>query len=372
MIEFLSLEKINKQYRNELIEACARVIDSGWYITGNELKEFENSFASYCGVKHCIGVANGLDALILTLRAWKEMGKLKDGDEVIVPSNTYIASILAISENNLKPVLVEPNKNTFNICPSNISKSITAKTKAILPVHLYGQLADMPSIMEIAKKYNLLVLEDSAQSHGAEIEGVKSGAWGHASGFSFYPGKNLGALGDAGAITTNDEELAKTLFALRNYGSHEKYKNLFKGVNSRLDEIQAAILSVKLKYLDKETKHRRKIANIYLNEIKQTSIKLPLIDGKDSLSDLGHVWHLFVIQTTKRDELQKHLSKNEIQTLIHYPIPPHKQAAYKEWEDLYMPVSEELHRCVISLPISPIMKEEDARLVVEIVNSFKG
>ena len=275
-ISFLDLKNINQQYRNELIEACSRVVDSGWYIGGKELESFESNFAEYCGTQFAIGVANGLDALILTLRAWKELGKLKDGDEVIVPSNTYIASILAITANNLTPVLVEPNISTYNIDPIKIKEAITAKTKVILPVHLYGQLAEMPEIMQIAKQHNLLVLEDSAQSHGAQIQGKKAGNWGDASGFSFYPGKNLGALGDAGAVTTNDAELATMLKALRNYGSHEKYKNLVPGVNSRLDEIQAAMLDVKLKFLDQEVEHRRKIASLYLEKINNSLIELPL------------------------------------------------------------------------------------------------
>ena len=267
MIPFLDLKNINGQYRAALVEACARVIDSGWYIGGKELEQFEKNFAEYCGVKFVIGVANGLDALILTLRAWKELGKLKDGDEVIVPSNTYIASILAITANNLTPVLVEPDIHSYNIDPEKIEEAITDKTRVILPVHLYGQLAEMPKIMAIANKHGLLVLEDSAQSHGAEIGNKRAGNWGDASGFSFYPGKNLGALGDAGAVTTNDEELAQMLRALRNYGSHEKYINLVPGVNSRLDEIQAAILDIKLKFLDQEVKHRRKIASLYLDNI---------------------------------------------------------------------------------------------------------
>lgn len=306
MIPFLDLKNINQQYRTELIEACTRVIDSGWYIGGNELEQFEKNFAAYCGVNFAVGVANGLDALILTLRAWKELGRLKDGDEVIVPSNTYIASILAITANNLRPVLVEPDIATYNIDPSKIEAAITSRTKVILPVHLYGQLAAMPQIMVIAKKHNLLVLEDSAQSHGAQINNKKSGNWGNASGFSFYPGKNLGALGDAGVITTNDEKLAQMLRALRNYGSHEKYKNLVPGVNSRLDEIQAAMLDVKLKFLDRETQHRRKIANLYLTEIRNPLIKLPLNDI-NAEEFQQHVWHLFVIRTEHREALQKYL-----------------------------------------------------------------
>ena len=373
MISFLDLKKINAQYRSELIEACTRVIDSGWFIGGSELEQFEKNFASFCGVKHCIGVANGLDALILTLRAWIELGKLSKGDEVIVPANTYIASILAISANGLSPVLVEPKNDTYNIDVDLIESHITEKTKALLPVHLYGQIADMPSIMSLAKKHNLLVLEDSAQSHGASINGKKVGNWGDASGFSFYPGKNLGALGDAGAITTNDNELAKTLIALRNYGSHEKYKNLFKGVNSRLDEIQAAMLSVKLKHLNTEIAIRRKIASIYCNEITNPLIQLPIIDKSINIERYeNHVWHLFVIRTQNREKLQAHLQENGIQTLIHYPIPPHKQEAYKEWNSDSFPISEKIHKEVVSLPIGPTMKDDEVRRVVKVVNEFRG
>ncbi|WP_038345958.1 DegT/DnrJ/EryC1/StrS family aminotransferase [Acinetobacter sp. A47] len=369
MIPFLDLKNINKQYREELINACTRVIDSGWYIGGTELEQFERNFATYCGTQYAIGVANGLDALILTLRAWKELGKLQEGDEVIVPSNTYIASILAISANQLKPILVEPNPDTFNLDPTKIEAVITDRTKVILPVHLYGQLAAMPEIMAIAEKHNLLVLEDSAQSHGAEINGKKAGNWGDASGFSFYPGKNLGALGDAGAITTNDKDLANMLKALRNYGSHEKYKNLVQGVNSRLDEIQAAMLDIKLKYLDQETEHRRKIANIYSLGINNPFIQLPRIDG-NVIENQQHVWHLFVIQTSHREALQKYLTENGIQTLIHYPIPPHKQQAYQDWNDLSFPISEQIHTTVLSLPISPVLKLEDAQYIVKICNEF--
>ena len=369
MIPFLDLKNINQQYRVELIEACTRVIDSGWYISGKELENFEQNFANYCGVKFAIGVANGLDALVLTLRAWKELGKLKDGDEVIVPSNTYIASILAITANNLTPVLVEPDINTYNIDPAKIQQAITAKTRVILPVHLYGQLAEMPEIMQIAKQHNLLVVEDSAQGHGAQVQGIKAGNWGNASGFSFYPGKNLGALGDAGAVTTNDAELATMLKALRNYGSHEKYKNLVPGVNSRLDEIQAAILDIKLKFLDQETQHRRQIANLYLNGIKNPLIELPLTDI-DAVTYEQHVWHLFVIRSEYRDELQNYLKENGVQTLIHYPVPPHKQQAYKEWNELSYPISEKIHEQVLSLPMSSILSFDQAKNVVKLCNQF--
>ena len=365
MIPFLDLKSINAQYRDELIEACTRVINSGWYIMGNELTSFEKNFAEYCGTKHAIGVANGLEALILTLRAWKEMGKLHAGDEVIVPSNTYIASILAISANDLIPVLVEPDLTTYNLCPIKTKAAITDKTKAILPVHLYGQLADMPALMDIAKQNSLLVLEDSAQSHGASINGRKAGNWGNASAFSFYPGKNLGALGDAGAVTTNDDELANTLRALRNYGSHKKYENLFQGVNSRLDEIQAAMLNVKLPYLDSETEHRRQIAQAYLEGIDNSYITLPNQSGE------SHVWHVFVIRCKQRDELQRYLAEQGIQTLIHYPIPPHKQKAYKDWNDRSYPISEQIHQEVLSLPMGPTLSMQDVDKIINAVNKFK-
>lgn len=365
MIPFLDLKAINAQYRDELVDACTRVIDSGWYIGGSELEQFEQQFASYCGTKYAIGVANGLDALILTLRAWKELGKLKEGDEVIVPSNTYIASILAISANNLTPILVEPCIDSFNIDPNKIETVITSRTKAILPVHLYGQLADMPAIMAIAKRHELLVLEDSAQAHGASLDGKRAGSWGDASGFSFYPGKNLGALGDAGAITTSDEELANTLRALRNYGSHEKYKNLFQGVNSRLDEIQAAMLNVKLSHLDDEIAHRRKVAKAYLQGIKNPRIMLPSV-----LDENAHVWHVFVIRCEHRDALQKYLAENGVQTLIHYPVPPHQQPAYKEWNELSYPIAEQIHAEVLSLPIGPTVSLKEIQDIVVHLNRF--
>ena len=369
MIPFLDLKQVNQQYKEELKAACDRVINSGWYIGGQELEKFEQNFANYCGTQFAIGVANGLDALILTFRAWKELGRLQDGDEVIVPANTYIASILAITANNLTPVLVEPDEQSLNISVDAIRSAITEKTKVILAVHLYGQLADMPKIMQIAQQHNLLVLEDSAQAHGAQIDGKKAGNWGNASGFSFYPGKNLGALGDAGAITTNDAELAQTLSALRNYGSHEKYKNLFVGVNSRLDEIQAAMLDVKLKYLDQEVIKRRQIAGLYLSQIQNPFMTLPLTEV-DAKQYEQHVWHLFVIQSEYRNELQNYLKENGVQTLIHYPIPPHKQQAYKEWNDLSFPVTERIHTQVLSLPMGPTQTLKETQKVIEVCNAF--
>lgn len=370
MINFLDLKSINNQYQQELKDACARVIDSGWYIMGKELESFEQNFSDYCGAKYTVGVANGLDALTLVLRAWKELGKLKAGDEVIVQANTYIASILAITENDLVPVFVEPDANTYNLSIEGIKSAITDKTKVILPVHLYGQISPMPEIMAIAQQHGLLVLEDCAQSHGASIEGKKAGNWGDAAGFSFYPGKNLGALGDAGAITTNDDELAKTLQALRNYGSHQKYLNLYQGVNSRLDEIQAAMLNVKLKYLDNETLIRQKVALTYLENINNPLIKLPLTAHEYRNNQQSHVWHLFVIATKHRDLLQKHLTENGIQTLIHYPIPPHKQQAYSQYKQLSLPITEKIHNEVLSIPIGPTMTNEEIFKVIEACNSF--
>ncbi|KEK27750.1 DegT/DnrJ/EryC1/StrS family aminotransferase [Shewanella xiamenensis] len=378
MINFLDLKAINSQYQQELKDACARVIDSGWYIMGNELTQFETEFAAYCGTKHAIGVANGLDALILTLRAWKELGKLKAGDEVIVQANTYIASVLAITENDLVPVLVEPNPDSYNLEPATVTAAITPKTKAILPVHLYGQLSPMPEIMAIAKAYNLLVLEDCAQSHGAEIDGKRAGNWGDAAGFSFYPGKNLGALGDAGAITTNDDELAQTLKALRNYGSHKKYENLYQGVNSRLDEIQAAMLRVKLPYLEVETARRQQIAAMYCEGINNPYIVLPLDATAFTINHSPstiqhykvHVWHLFVVRCKQRDALQNWLFENGIQTLIHYPVPPHKQKAFDKYSQHKLPVTEMLHAEVLSLPMDPSLSMDSINKVIKLVNDF--
>ncbi|WPU24675.1 DegT/DnrJ/EryC1/StrS family aminotransferase [Cedecea neteri] len=365
MINFLNLKKINEQYRDDLIEAMTRVLDSGWYIAGNELSDFEQAFADYCGVKHCIGVANGLDALNLVLRAWKELGKLQAGDEVIVQANTYIASILAITENDLVPVLVEPDPHTYNLSPEIVRKAITEKTRAILPVHLYGYISPMKELCNIAAQHGLLILEDCAQSHGAKLDGKSAGSWGDAAGFSFYPGKNIGALGDAGAITTNDDVLADVLKALRNYGSHKKYQNIYQGVNSRLDELQAAVLSVKLKHVEQETTRRRKIANSYLKNITNKLVQLPMCENESM-----HVWHLFVIATPKREELQSWLAEQGVQTLIHYPIPPHKQKAYSEWNEYMLPNTEIIHQQVLSLPLDPTMSMQDVDVVIKAVNEF--
>jgi dTDP-4-amino-4,6-dideoxygalactose transaminase len=365
MIPFLDLKTINAHYKDALLEACSRVIDSGWYIHGRECEAFEAAFANYCGTKHCVGVANGLDALILIIRAYKELGIMQDGDEIIVPSHTYIASILAISANQLIPVLVEPDINTYLIDPLKIEQAITSKTKAMLPVHLYGQTCQMDAINQIAKRYNLKVIEDSAQSHGAYFKDKRSGNLGDASGFSFYPGKNLGALGDGGAITTNDDDLAQTVRALGNYGSHKKYENMYKGINSRLDEMQAAFLRVKLNFLDQEIAQRRMIANYYGEHITNEKIIVPMIERQDN-----HVWHLFVVRCDKRNALQNHLTQNGIQTLIHYPIPPHKQAAYKEWHSYSFPISEAIHNEVLSLPISAYQSLEETYKIVQVLNAF--
>ncbi|WP_313211813.1 DegT/DnrJ/EryC1/StrS family aminotransferase [Stutzerimonas nitrititolerans] len=371
MIPFLDLKDINAAYRDELIAACIRVIDTGWYIAGKELSAFENEFSAYCGTKHTIGVANGLDALTLSLRAWLELGVVQPGDEVIVPANTYIASILAVTTSGLTPVLVEPDQSTYNLCLHNVQKAITSKTRIILPVHLYGQLVNMPKLMQIAHAHSLLVLEDCAQAHGAGVNGKKAGNWGNAAGFSFYPGKNLGALGDAGAVTTNDDEFAQTLRALRNYGSHEKYLNLFQGFNSRLDEIQAAMLRVKLKHLDQEISHRRKVAERYLSGINNPIIQLPLASDSAAAGITSHVWHLFVIRCEQRQALQKYLAEHGVQTLIHYPTPPHKQQAYKLWNSRNYPLTEAIHQQVLSLPMGPTMTEEQVDKVIALCNRFR-
>ncbi len=364
MIQFLNLLKINLQYKSELKEAYDSFIDSGWYILGEQVKKFETEFATYCGTKHCLGVANGLDALILILEAYKVLGKMQEGDEIIVPANTYIASILAISKAGLTPVLVEPT-STFNIDPTLVEEKITKKTKGILVVHLYGQCADMAPLFAIAQKYNLKLIEDAAQAHGATYNGVKAGALGDAAGFSFYPGKNLGALGDAGAVTSDDGELMDVIKAWRNYGSHQKYHNLYLGLNSRLDESQAPVLSIKLKYLDDENRRRSLVAEQYLKYINNPSVILPQVASYGS-----HAWHLFVVRVKEREKFQKYLADSGVQTVIHYPIAPHKQPAYKEWNHLTYPVTEAIHQEVISLPISPVMEQSEVEQVIKVVNSY--
>lgn len=366
MIKFLDLQKINSQFEQELKEAANRVIDSGWYLMGKELESFEKNYATFCGVDYALGVANGLDALRLIFKAYIELGVIQIGDEVIVPANTYIASVLAISDNGLIPVFVEPNLDTYNLDSSKIEAAITSKTKAVLTVHLYGQNSIDEQMLAICSKYNLKLIEDGAQSHGSSWNKKVSGSIGDAAGHSFYPGKNLGALGDAGAVTTNDVELVNTISALRNYGSHKKYENIFQGLNSRLDEIQAAFLNVKLKYIQKDIEARRYVANYYLEHIKNSAIVLPKLQDP-----IGHVWHLFVIRTSKRDELQKYMSDNGIQTLVHYPIPPHKQKAYSIYNDMSFPITEKIHDEVLSLPMSPVMTIEELLLICNVVNDFR-
>jgi dTDP-4-amino-4,6-dideoxygalactose transaminase len=402
-IKFLDLRQFNKQYLDELMHAAAEVISSGWYLLGDRVKQFETNLAVYVGVKHAIGVANGLDALRLLLKAYIEMGVMKEGDEVIVPANTYIASILAITDNRLKPVLVEPEIHTYNLDISLIEQHITQKTRAIMVVHLYGQVCWNEELEAIAKKHNLKIIEDNAQAIGAEWAGRKTGSLGHAAGFSFYPGKNLGALGDAGAVTTNDDQLAEVVGALGNYGSKQKYINEYQGLNSRLDEIQAAFLDVKLKYLDAENQRRREVAQFYCENIANPNIILPVSTAffnvehqtsnaklqtpnakrptpnvkrptpnfeRPTPNNLSHVWHLFVIRHTQRDKLQQYLAENGIQTLIHYPMPPHKQKAYLYLNNKSYPITEKIHAEVLSLPISPVSNMNEAEEVSKCINAF--
>ena len=369
MIKFLDLQKINLAYQQEIEERLLNTFRSGWYLLGSEVSRFEENLAGYIGSKHAIGVANGLDALRLILRAYIEMGVMQRGDEIIVPANTYIASILAISDNGLVPVLVEPDMETYNIDISKIEEKITSKTKGILIVHLYGRVCWSEKLKSIANRNHLKIIEDNAQAIGAEWNGSKTGNLGEAAGCSFYPGKNLGALGDAGAVCTNDDELALTVRTLANYGSGKKYVFDYQGLNSRLDEIQAAVLDVKLKYIDADNANRREVAKYYCENIKHPDIILPPLNSP--FRGLGgHVFHLFVIRTSQRDELQQYLTDNGVQTLIHYPIPPHKQKAYAAWNNLSFPITEKIHNEVLSLPISPVMSDEEVSKVVEVINAF--
>jgi dTDP-4-amino-4,6-dideoxygalactose transaminase len=367
MIKFLDLKAINLLHKNKIEDALLQVYRSGWYIRGNGCERFERDFSEFCGTKYCIGVANGLDALNLIFRAYIELGKLKKGDEVLVPANTYIASVLAVVNNELTPILIEPDNNSFNI--DNIhafQNKITNKTRVIMPVHLYGQVTDMTLIKEIAEKYNLIVIEDAAQAHGAYDNAKRTGNLGHAAGFSFYPGKNLGALGDGGAVTTNDSELADMIRVLSNYGSEKKYHNSVIGINSRLDEIQAAILSIKLKDLDNESSRRREVAKCYSNGIKNPQIQLPKWDETKE----NHVFHLYVIRCVFRDELKNYLFDNGIETVIHYPIPPHKQKAFEDWNDISLPFTESIHDEVLSLPIYSTLTNKEIEYVIQKINAF--
>ncbi|MBW8362816.1 MAG: DegT/DnrJ/EryC1/StrS family aminotransferase [Kaistella sp.] len=366
MIKFLDLQEINISHQAEIEERLLRTFRSGWYLLGNEVRTFEKNLATYTGAKYAIGVANGLDALRLILRAYLELGIMQKGDEIIVPANTYIASVLAISDNGLVPVFVEPSLENYNIDISKIEEKVTSRTRGIMIVHLYGRAVFSEDLAAIATKLGLKLIEDNAQAIGAEWNGIKTGNLGDASGFSFYPGKNLGALGDAGAITTNDEELATTIRTLANYGSKEKYVNMYQGLNSRLDEIQAAVLDVKLQYIDTDNQRRRVIAKRYIDEIKNPDIILP--HGPDDETE--HVWHLFVIRCERRTLLQNHLTENGIQTLIHYPIPPHQQQAYQQFNHLSLPITELIHDQVLSLPISPVLTDSEVELVIDGCNTF--
>lgn len=365
MIKFLDLQKITQKYSEEIHEAVNRVVNSGWYLQGKENEKFEADYSAYIGTKYTVGCANGLDALIWIFRAYVEMGVMKPGDEVIVPANTYIASILAISENGLKPVLVEPSIETYQIDDSKIEEAITERTKGILIVHLYGQCAYTDKIGKLCKKYNLKLIEDNAQAHGCKFKGQHTGSLGDAAGHSFYPGKNLGALGDAGAVTTNDEELAKIVRSVANYGSTRKYVFKYIGRNSRLDEIQAAVLDVKLKYLDNDIAIRKQVAKYYIDHITNPEIITPIVKDWDA-----HVFHIFTVRCKRRDELQKYLTENGVQTIIHYPIPPHKQECYKEWNNLSFPITEQIHNEELSLPMSPVMTEKEIKIVVDILNNW--
>lgn len=370
MIKFLDIEKISASFEPELSNAVERVVKRGWYLLGEEVHAFENEYSEFIGAKHCIGTANGLDALRLILRAYMELGVMEEGDEIIVPANTFIASMLAISDNRLKPVLVEPGLDSYNLDVSRIEEKITPRTRAVMVVHLYGR-AHWPEELEaIAKKHRLLIIEDNAQAVGARIrDSRRTGSLGDASGHSFYPGKNLGALGDGGAVTTGNDELAEMIRALANYGSSEKYVHDYRGLNSRLDEIQAAALRVKLPRLDADNQRRREVVQYYLDHINHPDISLPLVQPS-AIQSMDHVWHLFVIRHPQRERLKQYLEEQGVQTLIHYPIPPHRQLAYSGWSQLDLPVTEHIHNTVLSLPLSPVMSKDERRQVVEAINHY--
>lgn len=363
MIKYLDLKRINDCHDMELRQAIDEVLQSGWYLKGEATHRFEQHYADFIGTKFCIGCANGLDALTLIFRAYKEMGIMKDGDEVIVPANTFIASILAITDNNLVPVMVEPDIKTLEIDDRLIEQAITTRTRAIMIVHLYGRCAYTDKIGVLCKRYNLRLIEDNAQAHGCTFGNRKTGSLGDAAGHSFYPGKNLGALGDAGAVTTNVEELARVIAALGNYGSHQKYVHDYAGRNSRIDELQAAMLDVKLKYLDTENQRRKQIASIYINKVKNPSIYIPQ-------SERDCVWHIFPVFCERRDELKQYLGSHGVETQIHYPIPPHMQHCYSRWNSISLPVTERLSREELSLPCHQMMTDKDAEMIAEIINLF--
>ena len=364
-VPFLSLKDVNAGYADELKAAAARVIDSGWYVLGEELTAFEREFATWCGVEHAVGVGNGLDALALILRGYKQLGRLREGDEVIVPANTFIASFLAVSENRLVPVPVEPDAASFNLDPASVERAIGPRTRAIMAVHLYGQLADVEALAALAQRHKLLLIEDAAQAHGAVTNGRKAGSFGDAAAFSFFPTKNLGALGDGGAVVTRDDRLAMCVAALRNYGSEAKYQHLYQGLNSRLDEMQAAMLRVKLKYVDEDLAWRRHVARRYRQGIHHPEIALPVAPREER-----HAWHLFVVRCGARDALQRHLQAHGVQSQVHYPVPPHLQPAYEGLAQASLPVTELLQREVLSLPIGPTLREADIDRVIRACQSF--
>lgn len=364
-VPFLSLKEVNARHADELKAAAARVIDSGWYVLGDELAAFEHEFAAYSGVPYAVGVGNGLDALSLILRAYKELGALAEGDEVIVPGNTFIASFLAVTENRLVPVPVEPDPASYNLDVARVEAAIGPRTRAIMAVHLYGQLADMPALAALARRHRLLLIEDAAQAHGATRDGCKAGTLGDAGAFSFFPAKNLGALGDGGAVVTHDRTLAGRVAALRNYGSDVKYRHLYQGFNSRLDEMQAALLRVKLKYLDEDIAWRRRVARRYRDGISHPRIQLPHVAQENA-----HAWHLFVVRSAHRDALQRHLQARGIQSQVHYPVPPHRQPAYPALHGISLPLTERLHDEVLSLPIGPTLDDEAVAWVINACQTF--
>ncbi|MHA7843795.1 MAG: DegT/DnrJ/EryC1/StrS family aminotransferase [Winogradskyella sp.] len=383
MINFLDLHKINNRFRKELEASFTKSLETSYYILGPNVKTFETEFANYCGTDYCLGTANGLDALTLILKGYIEIGRLKKGDKIIVPANTYIATILSVLHADLEPVFVEPNPKTYNISAEEVKTKLNKDVKAILAVHLYGQLAEMERLKSIADEHNLLLIEDAAQAHGAEtnskMQGLnsksqdliansqrqKAGNIGHAAAFSFYPSKNLGALGDGGAVTTNDNDLYEAILLLRNYGSKVKYENEIIGYNSRLDDLQAAFLSVKLKYLDSDNAKRREVARCYLQKIRNSKIVLPFYDDSDN-----HVFHTFVVELEDRKHFIDHLNKNNVGWLIHYPIPPHKQKALQRFSHLKLPITEQIHKRIISLPISPVLTNEEVNTVIEVINTY--
>lgn len=365
MINYLSLQKVTALHESEITTAVNQVLHSGWYLQGEHIAFFEKNYAQYIGIKYCVTCGNGLDALCLILRAYIELGLLKEGDEVIVPANTYIATILSITENHLIPILVEPDINTLEIDELLIEQAITPRTRAIILVHLYGRCAYTPFIGDICKRHNLLLLEDNAQAHGCHFGDNRTGSLGHAAAHSFYPGKNLGALGDAGAVTTDNEQLAQTIRSLANYGSTRKYEFTFKGKNSRMDEIHAAVLNVKLPYLDKENQRRKQIAKAYLEGINNPHITLI----KDN--DRDNVYHIFPILSPSRNRLQNYLKDNGIETMIHYPIPPHQQEAYKEWNEQHYPITEFIHQQELSLPCNPTMTDEEVYQIIDSINMYQ-